>query len=601
MRGGAMDKVDQSGAGQAVNKALDYTTTEKLSEMVPGGDYNPATNYGKYAKAAAGGAAAFLPGNAANMFARAMWGYAGGLASEYLGQKTGEFGRLVGNVAPAAGVGYMKGRKPQIVSATDRLLQAEDPAAMAAAQQRANAASNTMNVGGPGPRRATLAQGMEHQSGITALQREVGAEPGAGGAVQRALTGQMPVGQQAIDDLIMGMSTANSDFLTANSILNTGESAIRAPERFRSSVQAGPYAAAAQDTMPQAAVTQAAQNIEDQRRQLNMGTTSQAGRAMTGTGNRATAGMQAPDVPVLEVERLANEARDRAVALRNNPELDASGKAQALGLSGAADELTTAAQAASPSLAQGKDLSRYVTESFVEPMQRSPMTTMFTQEARQSGKGQWDQMLGIFGDGKSDVSRNIDFAAQSLTNQGPEAFPSLAKAWFESKRMPGLEGGRVSEQSLSHFVSGVYGAPNSPQRANFDSIIRGVATAQGADPAAAVVGARRVMDMLEVISRERESIGALRMGGVAQGASSNEVSGALRMAGIRPLWGPAAALEKAMHQRTYEALAQAFTSPNGVQQLNDIAAWSAGDVRLRAYSEALLRASGSFQAGHRNE
>ena len=208
-----------------------------------------------------------------------------------------------------------------------------------------------------------------------------------------------------------------------------------------------------------------------------------------------------------------------------------------MGQQGAAAVITDATREASPALAAGKDLHQAGMEQLVQPVQQSALTTMFPQAMRDSGKGNWDVILPAL-DGKgSDITGDINKIYSNLNSTYPNAFPTIAKRWLESKReaADSLVNGRENPNYFGNFVDSTAGTAGSNQRKNFTEIIKGVASAQGRDPELAAQGANDLMDSLQIMARERSGLGKIDTRELERASGANPVTGATRMVSlVRP-------------------------------------------------------------------
>jgi tetrahydromethanopterin S-methyltransferase subunit F len=196
-----------------------------------------------------------------------------------------------------------------------------------------------------------------------------------------------------------------------------------------------------------------------------------------------------------------------------------------------------------------------------------------------------------------DNTKDIHFVAEHLAAADPEAFPSIVQKWLtkETGASRTLQGGREAPTSLNDFLSNVYGVSGSNKRQNFGATMEGVALSQGKDPAAVRTGAEKLLDALQVVSRDRELASGVDTSAVKQAAQGTAVAEGAKMVGLAIGKPFGRALDRVMFQRTYKQIADALTSPNGVAELEALAKYDPSGEKAKSIVLNILRASGMAQ------
>lgn len=583
------DAFQKFGANSGISNALDKTTTPALVKDL-GADYQPGTELGKFIKAGVGGAASMASGGVEGLPARLAGGAAIGGASQQADRFGGPVAGAGVDAATMALMTAIRGHTPRNVRTAQDLINDVPAGGLDIARQKADVAAATL--GTP----TLLTQGMGNQGGMSALTQEIMKDPSAGAVLRRVLERQAPVGQDKINDLIDSLSKRPNDQSTANSVLDAGAAAVKEPELARTAAVAPDYAAAKSDMLPANDVLKLSSDIRQINDTHNL-RGSPAGDAVDKYAKRVdklSADGTNP-VPVLTLDNLAKAAQKSA-----SPGEMATGaeKARAIGHAKVAEVITNATTGQSSNLAAAK--AKYAADSVanVDPMQQSSMTSMFPVADRVSGKGNFDNMTSIFDAKGSDRSKDIEFVAQNLLQHDPEAFPSIAKKWMEGAQGKAnqLVEGRPNPDAMNSFVTQIAGEQGSNQRENFRATMRGVAQSQGANPQTVQQGAENLMDALEVASRERQGLGKIDTGEVSREAGANLASTIMKSSFFQPARQPGYAIERVLQRKTYAAIADALTSPDGVAKLQEIAAFKPGDTRTKAIVQGLMQGNGLLES-----
>lgn len=565
--------------------------------------HKPQGSAEHYADATAAGATSLVAGKAKTlplrMLTGAMGGAGGEAGSELMTQNPEEdspVARIVSSMIAQFIPGMAAMRKPQAVKALKKDLKDLPESELRAASERAQTAQDTLGTD------VTLPQGFMDPTALSGVQREV-ARSGSGDILRKILTKQTAVGQEHIDNIVAGLSKQPIDTRTENRVAAAGAKAIQRTEDVRSNLTKPSYEAAARETVPlelapnevqgtQAPrngtsytgttsidLAQVIDNLRQRREDLHI-TGTPAGDAMGKYMDRlqGMADRYPNGVPVLNLDALAKQARDAAQAAGKEGATP-SAVQKSLGHSAVSQVLNEATTAASQNLKQGKDLHARASETIVDPMLNGPMGEMFPPGMRQSGKGNWSSFSKVLED-PGMGPRDITFVAENLRRADPAAFPAIVKQnWLakaEAARAP-VEG-RAPQAGLGEWATSVAGAPGSVERDKFRETIKQVALSNGKDPAGAadaVRGAEAVIDALHTVSRDRGGLGQINPEELRRASGANIVSSAMRTANVMaPFQTMGRAIERVVQQKTYTRIAEALSSPQGIDDLLRIARFS---------------------------
>jgi hypothetical protein len=582
-----------------------HGTAFMLKKMAENGleMHKPQTTGEKYADETAAGAAGMAPGNLRHLLMRMIVGGAAGAGGE-LGSRLmapeGEespIGRLFTSLGIQAIPGYLAGRKPQIVKAVQGDLKDLTPAELRAASDKARAAQDKLGTD------VTLPQGFDSPTALSGIQQEL-VRSSSGDILRRVLDRQLPVGQGQIDLMVAGASPKSIDQKTANQVLAAGDKAIKRPSEVRTRMVDPSYEAAGRESIvpfnPPNTVqgVQAARNgttyssttsvdldtilsnMAKARDELHL-TGTPAGDAMDMYQKRIVEmASKFPDgkIPVLNLDALAKQARKAAQA-GDKVGADAATVQNAIGHGTISQVLNEATTSASNNLKQGKDIYGRATAAIVDPVETSALTTMFPKTQRESGKGDWSSFSKVLDDPKFGP-RDVTFAAENLKKADPQAFPAIVKQnWMEkAEQARAPVDGRAPQGGLGDFATAVAGAPGSATRDKFRETVRQVSLSAGKSPEEAMLaarGAEELIDALHVVSRDRGGIGQINPEELRRSSGATLPGAGLRAANVvAPTQGLGRALERVVQKRTYEQLANALSSPDGVETLLRIAKWS---------------------------
>ena len=255
----------------------------------------------------------------------------------------------------------------------------------------------------------------------------------------------------------------------------------------------------------------------------------------------------------------------------------------------AAGELDTIARQ-SPNIAKGRDMYAQISRDVIDPLTSGPV-------GRVAGKHGVDPSLPeslapLSSIANQQIARpeSIKELYTQLNKQDPMAFQGMARTYLEnafdtaSKRIQGGE----NRMSGANFANAIMGTPQ--QEKNFKEIMRGVAEAQGKKPDEVVRGVENLFEALRLTGKV-PGIGsqtAPRLTGDAM-AGRNMVSTVLESASpAAPLGGLRKRVEEVVMRQSYKELADAFTSPNGIDILVKMAKYNPRTTTGQYFAASLL-------------
>lgn len=536
---------------------------------------------------AAGAAGAVLPMGQMSVVPRMLLGAGGAAVGDAAGKLTGgnPWVEALSNFLTQALGGHIAAKKPQIVKTLQNELGELGEQGLRDAGKRAADVERTTGV------RPVLSQATERPTALSGVSEEIGRSP-QGERVRRVLAREDEVGNAKIDELLSGITPDLLGQDAANRVLGAGDKAIKRPEQVRTFASGKHYRNAKGDAIPEPQASDLAADLRASAEELG-GESTAAGKAMLKRAkdlDRLIDEHLPGTIPATTLDQIQREARAASVAA-TKPSASSKDILRKVPNDRVGGMTNDVVKASSPELAAGKDIHSRFTRAFVDPMQQSPMTEMFTEGARATGKGNFDEMGVVLRDSERFSPSDIRFVGENLRRADPEAFPMLVKQQWESalKDARDAKSGRTPQQAMNDWANSVAGPKGSKTRANFTETIRQVAISRGQDPVAAAKGAEDLIDALHTFSADRGAVGTVNAGEMRRASGQNLASTAGRTVNVlRPLWPGATALENVLHQRTYTKIAEALTSPEGVEKLIEIAKYSHRDARLEEYLRALI-------------
>lgn len=598
-------------------------TTGEILQSVQGATglpvgHQPQNAAERYLKAGASGITSFTmpPTGQLSLAVRAIAGLLSGTGGEVAASATGDLpgarptGQTLAGILPL----ILGAKKPQITQAAQEGVRSLGEPADKLAQMRgrqqpgataeealARAASKASEVEGLTGARPTLAQTMDTPTFLSGLSKEV-ARSSSGQVLDRVLNRQTTRGHELIDEAIRRASAKAPSQDTANMILAAGDKAIERPDRVAKAISARSYRQAGEERLPggyERAGTQQAvpsgltgqyfvpsttgKDLADQilarREELNLRLTD-SGDAMAEAARMIRRISRSKEgIPVKELDAYRRGIQDKISRIESGVAVETGEVLKLQGYKAVSGLINDAIKAAGPALAEGKSRFALAARTAGEQMEKSAMPNLFTDSARKTGRGSYDEMTKLLSEADKYGPQDIRFAAENLRRADPEAFPALVRQHWESlineARSP--SSGRTSEQALNEWVANVSGAKPSQRRENFLETIRQLHTSPGRSPQeteAIVRGADAMADALLMFSRDRGGVGQLAGNEFRRSAGANVASAVGRSASFVPAWPMSTAFERVMARRVYRQVARALTEPNGAQILIDVASHS---------------------------
>lgn len=393
----------------------------------------------------------------------------------------------------------------------------------------------------------------------------------------------------------------------ATRVQGAAEGAIQQAERDRSAQTSPHYQAAAGDQVPNADVAGIVQQLDDMiardpanlnpsLRSLRSALVLNPGRPAVpaqrvanqtpagGTIYSFTPGQ--PAVPPTYATDIATLDRARKI-LRDRVELpptaaDAVGQTAANETGGQLGQLRDDMTRASPDFAFGRALHQDISENVVDPLARSTVGQLANRAGIPENIGIQGQ-INLVTNPATARPDNIRMVARTLNGQDPAAFPGLVRVYLENKfnaAADNLNSGPNRAMGVK-FANSVAG--NDAERANLRAMLEGVADAYGLPRDALAPGFENALTVMERSGR----IPGIGSPTASRGATNAEASATLFDSGnpvgyIRRVWGDV------MNQRAYRQLAEAFTAPNSVQAMRELAMTNPDSARAQVLVASML-------------
>lgn len=234
----------------------------------------------------------------------------------------------------------------------------------------------------------------------------------------------------------------------------------------------------------------------------------------------------------------------------------------------------------------GQDLSAAKEDILRDVVNKAPKTSVV---AKLAGPGDIYEKAGaVFGNPSRYSPADVGTLADSLNLVDPKAFPLLYKQWAMGHIGKALEssGGRLVPGSGADAAEAIAGIVGSPQRAQFDAAMRGIARAKGIDPDQYATVAAKFMDAARTLGTEQ---GAISVSHGLEEGSKSWLSSGLRAFGIyAPFRGIGTSIERATQRRVMERLTDALTSDEGAKILMSIGSTGMTSRRMNAVVRALV-------------
>lgn len=355
---------------------------------------------------------------------------------------------------------------------------------------------------------------------------------------------------------------------------------ISGAERDRTAAAQPFYRAARSDIIGPDALEGVARTIADERPHFPLpgqqSALTQFERAIEGR-----AGM-----PASTVESLARGARIQAEL----PTIGATpADKQAAAALGRVREALHEAAGLSPNVQAGRQVYQDFTRNVLDPLNAGPVGKVAGRGFDPAVTPPAQRVTSAVSDANTVRADDIRTLHTQLNAQDRQAFPGIAKTWFENELDAALKPTQAGNTSAAgaKVAHALVGTPQ--QRENFQEVMRGVAIANGRNPDDVVRGAMNLMQVLERTGRT-PGVGS-------QTASRAEISrelgksvtgDALDIVSARPLrpWGKR--IDDWVNLNRNAELARVLTAPNSVELLVKMAKLRPNGLTMRYYVAAML-------------
>lgn len=330
------------------------------------------------------------------------------------------------------------------------------------------------------------------------------------------------------------------------------------------------YKAAENDKLPAQDMADLATNIGTAA--VKAGAQTDLGKALMGLYKKV-APLGAPETRVSVLDNIYKETRDKVAlapheqnAMLKSVASSVGGQNRALG-----DALMT-----NPNISQGRAMYQDITNNKVAPLMDSPvgqladMGDVNPQKAYEAAKS-----VLVPGDPKGIINpQQISFTAKELAKANPNAIPDFARQHIDAtwKEANQYIRGETPQFTGARFAQAIAG--NKDQADNLIALVRGASGDQAAN------GLESALTTMKAQST--------RLGEGSPTALNQETMANLGAGGASQMFKPKAALndfiDKVRLSKNSKELAEAITSPEGIQQLQDIsksASKRLGDVLKR--------------------
>lgn len=593
-------------------------------------DYEPKTTEEKFAKSVSSGVTgAALPGGKLKMLTRAIMGGLAGGAGEAVEQASGsKVAGVLTNVAAMLGLGAAGSRKPQAVKAAQKDLENIDQDKLIAGDAKATQIEKETGV------RPVLAQTLDDPTALSGITDQVSRSQ-HGQKIQARLSEEAAAGRKLVKDTIEGVSDRQLGQRDANEVLTAGGKAIDRPKAVAKSAAERDYRRGKRDVLPNGGDRAQADFVATTPEGVKAGPAGRVFDASPVEGDRTNwkvhrttsddlikrlyaeserLDMDTPKggkpftdaaeeiaalqrkykdgIPLGKIDVIERRVRDLSLAA-DKPGASDKLVRQKLAHDGVAGVLNAVIKETSEGMTKGKQTYSTMARGYGKAVNESPLPTMFTEEARKSGIGNFDQMSKVLTNSSAYKPEDIAFVAKNLQRADPEAFPMLVKhSWSTAlDNASKTVEGRTPRQSLDRWVNEVAGAPGSKARENATEAYAWVARSRGDDPNLAKAAINKVFDTIHTFARDNASLGRIDTGEFANAAGRSVGSSVMRSIGLVPQFAMARALETVQRKQVYEQLADALLSPGGYKKLLEIAQFDPTLVKLEEYTRSLLQSN----------
>jgi hypothetical protein len=252
----------------------------------------------------------------------------------------------------------------------------------------------------------------------------------------------------------------------------------------------------------------------------------------------------------------------------------------------------------SPTLKQGRELYREMTERVVEPLTSGPVGRVAGKQGFDPSVPQTLNPVQAIADAKVARPENIRELYTHLNKQDPKAFPGIAKTYLENAFDQAAQKVQAGDNRMvgANFAKAVFGTPQ--EEANLLEVMRGVAKANGKDPDELVRGTKNLMEILQSTGKI-PGVGSPTGGRVATNelAKRSTFAAGLEMVSAAPLAPISARIREWAMGGNYRRLAEILTAPDSIDRIIKIGKYKPTTVTSQALAVSLLEANGEVGSG----
>jgi hypothetical protein len=225
----------------------------------------------------------------------------------------------------------------------------------------------------------------------------------------------------------------------------------------------------------------------------------------------------------------------------------------------------------STQFAKGKALYQQIQENRINPLMKGPVGNVAGKGADAQREATYTRVMNELNSETATPAR-ISKLADELKETDKKAFPNVARAYLEGELNKSLKDlqGRRNPMAGANFRNLVEGTPQ--QAKNLRAIIQKTAEAQGQDGAKVYTGFGKLLDVLDATGRipGMGSQTQSRMENAAT-ARANTASGAIEAISTSPTKRIGKWIDDMVYRGTYSKLAEVFTSPDSIKQMQKLA------------------------------
>ena len=587
---------------------FDLPGTQTISKAL-GTDYTPQTvdengqpsSTERLIKSTAAGTASMLPGAKATMGLRAGAGAILGASGE-VGSLVGGgikedslLGRLVGQGVPLSLFAWMAMRKPQLIKVLQDDVKEIGEAGLRKAQAVADFVERYTGV------RPVLSQALEGKTSMTGTMGQVSQTP-MGLPIRQALDAQPPVAEGMTRDMTEAMHPGVLDQSKANAVAAAVEKAQQRPKDVRGVITKPYYDAAKHEVIPATDLPPIAAAVRNVAERNQFPAVSESGKAVESAARNveglatnspilnASGKPFVNPIPSANLQILKREEQTQADRAANVGNSKAQAAAIARGGSAAAMR-----DAEGPLAAAADAMHARATGAIVEPSERSALAQIKDTSFAQGGPAQWNTFTAVIKD-PNFGAKDIEYVGQKLKLADPTAFPAIARKGIEERLNTAFntQEGRVPENAIGQ-VARFMGREGSHERDKYLETVKQVALSQGKDPVAAQAGADALAEAMNVMARDRMFAGRTSSADTVHQAGATAVASGVQIFGFNPYGQAASMVRRVTQGHTYSKVAEALTTPGGVDTLIKIAQWDRPVEAAAAIARGLIETNAQHQ------